>query len=112
MMISCLIIVMTKDLRICYIKVKFIFQKRGEECQCDFCPDEKTLKRKYRKPECPCECADGREREMEMDGSCPVSIASSKGTFRWDCTSRFGNFVLYYNLFTNSFKFIKVYIIK
>ena len=35
-----------------------------------------------------------------------------RGHLRGDYTTRFGNFILYYNFLTNSLKFIKVYIIR
>ncbi len=49
-------------------------QGSDEECQCDFCPDNKTIKRKYLSPECPCNCTiGGPEKEMHIDGTCDVS---------------------------------------
>ena len=44
------------------------------------CPDEKTLKKFWADIKCPCKCADGKEREMEEDGTCDCSCKCEDGT--------------------------------
>ncbi|XP_072022586.1 uncharacterized protein [Amphiura filiformis] len=60
--------------------VKSVKEKDGE-CECDTCPDGKTLKRKYLDPECYCNCADGTEREMNSDGTCPCDCTCADGSY-------------------------------
>ena len=41
-----------------------------------------------------------------------VEVLPALSCLRRDYTTRFGNFILYYNFLKNSLKFIKVYIIR
>ncbi len=46
-------------------------------CECEMCPDNSVKRRRSDgKPECPCLCKDSTERQMNSDGSCPVSLGS------------------------------------
>ncbi len=53
----------------------FPSQMSDGSCKCEMCPDNSVKRRRSDgKPECPCLCKDSTERQMNSDGSCPVSL--------------------------------------